>query len=268
MRSFNSMWLDALDRMLEFGDIATPRGTVTTELLHQTFTVDMRRPVLTIKERKLSYRFMAAEAFWILTGDHRVASIASYNERIADYSDDGVTFFGAYGPRIQSQLHYVISALKRDSYTRQATLTIWRENPPETKDVPCTVAISFSLRRGKLNCHVFMRSSDLWLGLPYDVFNFSMLAHMVCAKLNTAAVCAKPGILFLTAASSHLYDTDKKSAIDVLRLSAHHRCSDEDDQPLTPEILHLDEFELLDRLAMLRDTSKGDRLRWWEASNG
>jgi thymidylate synthase len=221
----------------------------------------MRQPVLRVEERKLSYQFMAAEAYWILTGDDRVASIAPYSNRIANFSDDGIRFFGAYGPEIVDQLPYVVRKLNEDPLTRQAGLSIWRKNPPPSKDIPCTVAVFFSIREGRLNCHVFMRSSDLWLGLPYDVFNFSMLSHLVCCKLNETRLVSdsvSPGDLYLTAASSHLYETNWDQAIQCLMGRYPLQ------QGSTPQFMYRSEETFFEWLCELRDTKPGSHLRWWE----
>lgn len=257
---FSRTWLDAINDILSNGDPVAPRGKMTREIPQRTMVVDMRRPVLRVPDRSLSYKFMAAEAFWILSGDDRVETISPYNSRIKDFSDDGERFFGAYGPKIKAQLPYIVEKLMTDEDSRQAGLTIWRECPPQTKDVPCTVAIFFSIRSGKLNAHVFMRSSDVWLGVPYDVFNFSMLAHLVCGLLNehrqlTKAV--KPGRLFLTAASSHLYETNWADAKLCL-------ASEVLEQPETDILLWNDAQHLMKTLAALRETKAGDSLRWWE----
>lgn len=257
---FSRTWLNALNDILTNGDLVSPRGKRTKEIPQRTIKVDMRRPVLRVADRSLSYRFMAAEAFWILSGDDRVETIAPYNARIAEFSDDGERFFGAYGPKIQAQLPYIIEKLNADEDSRQAGLTIWRECPPTTKDVPCTVAIFFAIRGGKVNVHVFMRSSDVWLGVPYDVFNFSMLGHLVCGLLNEhqpPADYVSPGTLFLTAASSHLYEVNWDDA--KLCLAAEPL-----DQPETPKLLWTDARHLMDELMALRDTRQGDERRWWE----
>jgi len=261
-KDFSTTWLEALSSLLAFGAKVSPRGASTLEYPHATWCVDSRRPVLRVPERKLSYQFMVAEAFWILTGDNRVATIAPFNRRISDFSDDGETFFGAYGPRIADQLPYVICKLVADPCTRQAGLTIWRENPPPTKDVPCTVAVFFSIRDKKLHGHVFMRSSDVWLGIPYDVFNFSMLIHYVCALYNNAVVVGdqvEPGLLYLTAASSHLYDSNYEAAQQLTRLPNATL-----PQPRTPPALYTDPAVLLNQLKILRTSKLGDYLRWWE----
>lgn len=257
---FSRIWLLALNDILANGDTVAPRGKMTREIPQRTITVDMRRPVLRVPDRSLSYKFMAAEAFWILSGDDRVETIAPYNSRITDFSDDGERFFGAYGPKIVAQLPYIVDKLLADEDSRQAGLTIWRECPPQTKDVPCTVAIFFNIRRGKLNCHVFMRSSDVWLGVPYDVFNFSMLSHLVCGLLNEHRLTDNayaPGQLFLTAASSHLYESNWDDAKLCLGSQVL-------DQIETPKPLWNDPQFLMGELEALRDSRPGDPCRWWE----
>lgn len=285
--SFNFFWTVLLRDLIEYGSIIAPRGQETRELPQYTLAVETRRPVLTIPERQLNHRFMAAEAWWILEGRDDVASISAYNSRIAQFSDDGQRFFGAYGPEIAKQLPYVVQKLIDDPDTRQAGLTIWRQNPPATKDVPCTVSMFFQLRERngvlELNNHVFMRSSDAWLGIPYDVFNFSMLTHYVAGFLNqrmagmlrnaekvtdfdpTSAQVAwvQPGRLFLTAASAHLYARDFEPALEIAkRLDAFRGF---DPQPPVPTGLSRSPAELVTYLAALKDSKRLSELRWWEA---
>lgn len=213
MRNATEEWLSLLGRLLTNGKEVKPRGKVTLEKLVETTVIDMRYPVVDSLERKLSFKFMCGEAWWILSGDDRVETIKPYNIRIANFSDDDVTFYGAYGPRVVAQLTHVIEALRQDEDSRQAVMSIWRANPPKTKDVPCTCLVQWFIRDGKLYCHDTMRSSDAWLGWPYDVFNFSMLSgYILIALNNTRAEKLKLGCLYLTAGSQHLYETDWDAA--------------------------------------------------------
>lgn len=268
----NFEWLSELSWAFNKGNDVTPRGQLTKEVLQQTSIVNMRRPVITLPERKLSTKFLGGEAYWILSGDNRVETIAPYNKNIVNYSDDGVTFFGAYGPRILSQLDYVIDKLKSDADTRQAVLTIWRENPPETKDVPCTVAVHFMIRDHKLNCHVYMRSNDLWLGFPYDVFNFSMLSHLVCCKLNAfvvenGGVIIEPGMLYHTASSRHIYEQHFEQVEQLIKRYNLADMSMEELKSLetaeTPENMYLSGVYLAHVLDSLRKDGKSSEHKWW-----
>lgn len=272
----NLAWVIELLGVLESGNDVAPRGQVTKELLQQTSVIDMRRPVVTLPERKLSTKFLGGEAYWILSGDNRVETIVPYNKNIINYSDDGQTFFGAYGPRIMSQLDYVVDKLKSDSDTRQAVLTIWRENPPGTKDVPCTVAVNFMIRDHKLNCHVYMRSNDLWLGFPYDVFNFSMLSHLVCCRLNAfvvenGGVIIEPGTLYHTASSRHIYEQHFEQVrqlvgqytkqYDIATAVTNKLMTLGTDE--TPPEMYISEVHLMHVLDSLRKDGKSSEHKWW-----
>ena len=272
MRNFNADWINHACKLAMVGNEIAPRGKKTKELLCQSITVDMRRPVLTIPGRKLNYKFMAAEAYWILSGDDKVENISPFCKNIAQFSDDGERFFGAYGPKIQDQLPYVVEKLTGDPFSRQAGLTIWRENPPATKDVPCTISIFFSIRDGLLHVHANMRSSDVWLGLPYDAFNFSMLGHLVCAHINQSDFSkvhgsVRPGNLCITMTSSHLYDENRENVDAVARelfMKVLFGSVDDLITPDTPAILYSRADVLMATLKDLRTTEPGDPLRWWE----
>ena len=260
--NLNRAWRSALFNVLENGSEVSPRGQRTRELLHSPLVVDMQYPVLTVKSRELNYRFMAAEAYWILTGRNTVKDIAPYNKNISQFSDDGITFAGAYGPEIQRQLNFVVSKLAEDPDTRQAVLTIWKQNPPPSKDIPCTVAMSFMIRDGWLHCHTFMRSNDLWLGTPYDVFNFSMLSTLICARYNRSVKSIdqfiRPGFLYLTAASQHLYEQHWETAEKLDYFNLYEL----DVLPAQFYVGSRAEEVLLERLCQMRERGN-ESLRWW-----
>ena len=212
----NLAWIKLLATLIREGQECAPRGKKIKEVLGYQSTVDMSRCIVTIPERQLGYKFMAAEAAWILSGDNRVSTIKPFARHIASFSDDGEKFFGAYGPKVVDQLPYVVSALANDQDTRQAVLNIWRENPSPSKDIPCTLSAQFLIRDGKLHCIDTMRSSDAWLGWPYDVFNFSMLSHEICRYLKDLGMSVTPGNLTLTAGSQHLYEPQWEEARKIV----------------------------------------------------
>ena len=88
--------------------ICKPRGLKITEKLNNSWIIDMDDPIITIPERKLSYSFMFGEAAWMLEGKNDVESVSKYVDGVKRFSDDGVTFFGAYGPKIITQTSYVV----------------------------------------------------------------------------------------------------------------------------------------------------------------
>lgn len=261
-------WRERLHATLMNGIEVSPRGMKTLELPQATTIFNMEQPVLMQPSRSLNYQFMLAEAWWILAGRNDVESISRYNKHISQFSDDGQSFAGAYGPMIRDQLDYVVSSLLSDRDTRQAGLTLWRPNPAKSKDIPCTIAMWFQLRENEqgqpfLNMHVFMRSSDLWLGLPYDSFNFTMVAATVVALLNQTPIFTKGGhvrlgTMHLTAASSHLYERNWEAARAVLEQD--HASSD---TPTVPARFYDGSALPVELLDQLKDTKKDDPQRWW-----
>ena len=159
-----------------------------------------------------SYSFMFGEAAWMLSGRNDVASVAKYVDGVKRFSDDGITFFGAYGPKIITQTSYVVNTLVKDKDSRQAVMNIWRENPRSSKDIPCTLSLQFFLREASnelwLHTIATMRSNDAWLGTPYDTFNFSAISFYIICWLNFRGLKCKLGELNIQAGSRHLYEND------------------------------------------------------------
>jgi thymidylate synthase len=207
--------LGFLDREFDFK--CSPRHLNIKELMNDGFIVDMEKPIIVLPERKLNYNFMTGEAWWILDGRNDVKSLKKYMGVIERYSDDGIRFFGAYGPKIVDQLSYCIKTLVNDRDSRQACLTIWRQNPPYSKDIPCTLSLQFFLRENRLYTIANMRSQDIWLGLPYDAFNFSAISFFMCLSLRNILKqpTLKLGELYINAASRHIYETNYVEARKV-----------------------------------------------------
>ena len=222
MSSANQRWLQLLRDLNRKGNKQPSRDGDTLELLGYQSDVLMEDPVVTVAARKLGRRFLSAEAAWILSGDNRITTISPFAKQIAKFSDDGLTFRGAYGPRYVDQVGYVVNALVGASDTRQAVATLWRERPGKSYDVPCTVALQWLYRSGQLHCVATMRSSDAWLGWVYDVHNFSAMSAHVLLSLRHASNSeprwqqCQLGRLFLTAGSQHLYSRNKDSALQCL----------------------------------------------------
>lgn len=213
----NQAWIELLRKVSGTPAHVSPRGMATREILGCKTVFDMKWPVITVAKRKLGYRFLAAEAAWIMSGDNRVATIAPYAKHIADFSDDGVYFFGAYGPKIIQQLPHILKSLTADRDTRQAVISIWRENPPQTKDVPCTITVQWFIRNGLLHCMMNMRSSDVWLGVPYDWFNFSMMSMFILKLLNNiGGMKLELGDMHFYAGSQHLYSRNEADVHDCI----------------------------------------------------
>lgn len=202
-----------------FWDPVAPRGIPTRELRNVIYhLVDPVRCATWLPGRKLNYQFMAAEFLWIFCGRDDVEMIGYYNDNIKKFSDDGEIFFGAYGPRWRGQIGGVYENLRGDDTSRQAVVTYWRPELYSSdarigtpKDVPCTLSTQYLIRAGRLEAITTMRSSDAWLGLPYDLYNQAMLQRALAAELGVPV-----GPLTFHIGSSHIYERDLEKACEVL----------------------------------------------------
>jgi thymidylate synthase len=217
--TFGRAWLALVHALMDDGKRVSPRQQGTREIIGVQFHVtNGLSNILNVEQRKMNYRFALAEFLWIWFGRGDVASIARYNSIIKDFSDDGIYLEGAYGPKIRPQWDAIRQKLQDDPDTRQAVLQIYQDRfaALKTKDTPCTLSIQFFRRAGgtELRTVVSMRSSDVWLGLPYDFYAFSMLANVMAAELGITV-----GDVTMNLGSSHLYDRNVDGAVECLKPS-------------------------------------------------
>jgi thymidylate synthase len=162
------------------------------------------------------------ELTWYLSGSSELAHIAHYISAYTESSDDKQTLAGAYGPRIfdpgrarddqpySDEWHRVIDLLKRRPGSRNAVIQLY-DNEDGRKaglDIPCTCTLHFAIRRKRLDLHVHMRSNDAFLGLPHDVFAFTMLQEIAARELGVEL-----GKYHHSVASLHLYDDDSEKKV-------------------------------------------------------
>jgi thymidylate synthase len=86
----------------------------------------------------------------------------------------------------------------------------------EAKDVPCTLAIEFRLRNGKLNARVIMRSQDILWGMANDLPTFSFLQEIVAQLL-----LAEMGTLTVSVGSFHVYESRMQMFNAILSNGTH-----------------------------------------------
>ncbi len=158
------------------------------------------------------------ELLWMLAGSNELDFIGHYISEYKKLSDDGLTIYGAYGPRMfgkrpDDQLARVISSLKGKPDSRQAVVQLFdrRDILKHHSDVPCTCTMQFVIRNRRLHMLTSMRSNDAWLGLPHDVFAFTMIQELVARSLGVEL-----GEYRHSVGSLHLYERDDKKAIRYL----------------------------------------------------
>lgn len=184
-------------------------GEVHGEVINAiTEILDPTKNILNSDVRKLSMRYAIGELLWYLSGNNSLKEIQKYTKNWDRMSDDGKTVNSNYGYCIKNkfdfdQWEYVKNLLKKDPNTRQAVIHIKTADNKESKDVNCTVCLQFLIRCDKLYLTVYMRSNDIWLGFPYDVFQFTCMQILMSMELGVGL-----GTYTHVAGSLHLYARD------------------------------------------------------------
>lgn len=172
-----------------------PRGMRTLEITEPVVTTytHPEECVLMDPVRDANPFFHLYEALWILSGHKDVARLAHYVPSMAQFSDDGTNFGGAYGYRLRNpvfdQLQETIKLLRRDPDSRRAVLSIgWMTDwngVSKTKDQPCNTTAYVKLRDGRLYLTVCNRSNDaVWGCYGTNAVQFSYLLQYLAAHLE------------------------------------------------------------------------------------
>lgn len=170
------------------GPVVVIDGPVTT--LYQK----PNERVIFYPERDANPFFHLFESLWMLAGRNDVSFVTQFVKRMQMYSDDGVSFHGAYGYRWIhffgfNQLETVIKALKENPNDRRCVVGMW--SPADDlgvkgKDVPCNTQIYFSINfEGKLDMTVCNRSNDvIWGAYGANAVHFSFLQEYMAYAIG------------------------------------------------------------------------------------
>ncbi|MGP4114995.1 thymidylate synthase [Streptomyces sp. 4N509B] len=258
--SVAALFTQAARTAADMGQRTSPRGLPTRELLdvHLTLTRPRARLLHLPPTRILNPAFAVAEAVWHLLGSD-APWIFDYNGTLRRYADDGV-LRGAYGPRMRrwggelDQLAQVLATLRRDPQSRRAVIQLYDPSRDAAghRDVPCTLGFRFHLRGGQLHMATTMRSQDVWLGFPYDVFFATVLHELLAGWLG-----AELGVYGHHVDSLHLYESDLAAASELTPVHSGAAFPVAEMPPLTTDWRSFDEL-----LSQVRDGRAPEHPGW------
>lgn len=192
--------------------------------------IDLRdRIIPTIGVRKTHPKSAAAEIAWFLQGTQDPSFIQKHapfwDKFVETFNIDGQdkkVIKSSYGYRWRShfgrdQLGDAIEALKEDPTNRRIYISTWdaEEDGLLEKDqlnVPCPVGFNLSIVKGRLNSSITLRSSDLFVGLPYDVMGHAYLMDAIATTLNVEL-----GYMGVALNHPHLYEAHWEHTLEALK---------------------------------------------------
>lgn len=203
------------------------RGRRFFEIPHYSFIItNPAKNEVSAEPRKFKHEFAHKFFEWIWTGESDITKLFGVNDNAKNYSDEDMKGRNtAYGPRFVEQRDRIIEELKRDPDTRRAVINILYPTDSEmledsfnglTKvEFPCTIALQFMIRNGKLNLHVLMRSNNAVTTLCYDVYNFTHIQMAILQRLQNEGMDVELGHYYHTAVSMHIFQDEMKLAEDI-----------------------------------------------------
>lgn len=229
-RNVTYAFVDGLRDVLAKGQSLSVRSSNIMELRNRLTII--QRPLercLIMPGRHNNIFAAIAETMWVLAGRNDLNFLSHYLSRARDFSDDGETWRGAYGPRLRNwygvdQLRENLSLLHRELTSRRAVMSIF--DPAldfiDSKDIPCNNWIHWLIRDDQLHMNVVVRSNDIMWGFSgINSFEWSVLHELMASWLNVEV-----GEVTFFASSFHLYERHKQRAYAIVEQFPSITCYD------------------------------------------
>ncbi|MFY8212806.1 MAG: thymidylate synthase [Candidatus Nanopelagicus sp.] len=233
-------YLNLLQEILDTGEDRDDRTHVgTRSVFGCSIRFDLRRGFPAVTTKKLAWKACVGELLWFIEGssdERRLAEIthgtsdgtatiwtpnaqANYWKPKAKFDGDLGRVYGvqwrdwrqytwmepvnSFAINKVDQLMQLITNLKKDPFSRRHMLSAWNvADLDEMALPPCHVMSQFYLNKdNELSCHMYQRSVDVFLGLPFNIASYALLTHMIAQVCNL-----KVGELIISTGDTHIYN--------------------------------------------------------------
>jgi thymidylate synthase len=262
-----------LEDILEHGEDVNDRtGVGTRSIFGYQMRFDLSTGFPAVTTKKLAWKPVVGELLWFLEGstdERRLAELTYGKEReelvgkntiwtanadkqgvdLGYYNDEYIKDLGpVYGaqwrnfsnyigdPSGEDQIVNAIAEIKKNPNSRRIIISAW--NPCLINDMslpPCHVMMHFRVYDKKLNCLMYQRSGDAFLGIPFNIASYALLTHIIARECNLGV-----GELIHAVGDAHIYNNHFEQVREQLS---------REEFPLPR--LYIDEsFNLMERLSM------------------
>jgi thymidylate synthase len=254
-------YIDLVKHVLAHGQQKTdPQkvGNIATCGNQMRFDLNNGFPLITTRSMKGSWKAMRAELLWFLSGSTRIQDLHKDNVHMWDIwatkdicdqmglaeGDLGPVYgkqwraFNGGGEETVDQIARVIKTLKTNPDSRRLVVSAW--NPVDTEKVfvaPCHCFFKFFHAEGELSLHVFQRSVDVPVGLPFDIAEYALLLMMMAQVVGM-----KPKDLVYTLSDTHIY----LDQIDVMKELVTREPLPLPRVTINPDVMDIDAFTIDD----------------------
>lgn len=232
-------YLELIDKILKNGDKRDTRNAKTLSLFGEQLKFDISKSFPLLTTKKMFWKGIVEELLFFLRGetdskklDEKGVKIWNSNTTREFLDNLGLNDYqeGEMGPMYgyqwrnfnkpykkegsgYDQLKNCIELIKNNPTNRRIMMTTF--NPLQLDEsvlAPChSIVIQFYVNNDKLSCHMYQRSADTFLGLPFNIASTSLLTYIISNVTNL-----KPGEVIISLGDTHLYDDHVEAALKQL----------------------------------------------------
>jgi len=212
-------WHELMNIILQEGEERLDRtGVGTIALFGTSICIDISQGFPAVTTKKLQFKSVAAELAGFLEGTTSLARMQElgtniWNKNAEANGGELGRIYGAVWRNLNGvdQLANVVKGLTTDPTSRRHFVTAW-EVPSDACLPACHTNFQFYVsNQGYLQCCVYMRSVDVFLGLPFDIASYALLMHIVCNQVNLL-----PSNLIFVFGDTHIYKNHLEQVKTVL----------------------------------------------------
>ena len=206
-------YLDLMRHVRDHGVRKDDRtGTGTLSVFGAQMRFDLREGFPLVTTKKVHVKSIVHELLWFLRGETNVRSL---NEAGVTIWDEWADANGELGPiygyqwrrwtandgREIDQIADVVAQIRRNPDSRRLIVSAWNVGDlANMKLPPCHAFFQFYVAQGRLSLQLYQRSCDLFLGVPFNIASYALLAHMVAQQTDLGV-----GDFVWTGGDCHLY---------------------------------------------------------------
>ncbi len=195
---------DLLKHILENGTRHEDRtGVGTISVFGYQTRFDLRKGFPIVTTKRVPFRWVVEELLWFLQGSTNESELRARGVDIwAEWADAEHTAkfgrgegdlgpvygylwrnFGGDYPEKNGfdQIAWLINEIKTNPNSRRLIVSGWDpKNALQVELPPCHTLFAFKVENEKtLNCQLFQRSADAFLGVPFNISSYALLTHLI-----------------------------------------------------------------------------------------
>ena len=209
MHQYHDLLRHVLDNGSDRGDRT---GTGTRSVFGHQMRFDLADGFPVITTKRLHLKSIIHELLWFLKGDTNIRYLKENGVSIWDeWADENGNLGPVYGAQWRSwpdydgshidQMARLVESIKTNPNSRRHIVTAW--NPALVDEMalpPCHCLFQFYVADGRLSCHLYQRSADIFLGVPFNIASYALLTLMMAQVTGL-----EPGDFVHTLGDAHLY---------------------------------------------------------------